>query len=225
LEQVLAESAARVSGPPVSDSVPRTGEVRESRPEAGATLALPEGFVAAVAAPTPTPGGGSVAALAAALAAALGEMVCGLTLKRESHKTHHSSNEEALARLSSLRRRLLENVERDAASYEEVRAAMKLPKSTADEKAARAHAIERASKTAALVPLETAELVRQARRTIEALRATTIPQAASDLAVALYLGEAAESGALENVRANLSSISDREWLAGIDSKLRGLTER
>src|SRR5438105_878855 len=58
LEQVLAESG-----------------------EAGGTAALPDAFVAAVAAPTPTPGGGSVSALAGALAAALGEMVCGLTLK------------------------------------------------------------------------------------------------------------------------------------------------
>jgi glutamate formiminotransferase / formiminotetrahydrofolate cyclodeaminase len=203
----------------------RLEQVLAKSGEAGGTPALPEAFVAAVAAPTPTPGGGSVSALAGALAAALGEMVCGLTLKRESHKVHHKNVEESLGRLSGFRRRLLDNVDRDAASYEAVRAAMKLPKSTEAEKGARAQEIEAASKAAALVPLETAELVREARRAIESLRATTIPQAASDLSVARYLAEAAERGAAENVRANLPAIRDREWLERIESRLRELAGR
>jgi len=197
----------------------------ERSKEAGGTPALLEGFVAAVAAATPTPGGGSVSALAGALAAALGEMVCGLTLKRESHKMHYKSVEDSLARLSCLRRRLLENVDRDGASYEAVRAAMKSPKSTEAEKAARAQAIEAASKAASLVPLETAEIASETRRRIAALAATTIPQAASDLCVALYLAEAAERGAVENVRANLPAIHDQEWLEGIESRLRELAKR
>src|SRR5437773_697494 len=171
LEQVLAKSG-EAGGPPAHPA-----------------SEFVEKFVGAVAAPMPTPGGGSVSALAGALAAALGEMVCGLTLKRESHKVHHKNVEESLGRLSGFRRRLLENVDRDAASYEAVRAAMKLPKSTEAEKVARAQAIEAASKAAALVPLETAELVREARPVIESLQATTIPQTASDLSVALYLTE------------------------------------
>jgi len=198
--------------------------------EAGGPPAHPasefvEKFVGAVAAPMPTPGGGSVSALAGALAAALGEMVCGLTLNRESHKVHHKNVEESLGRLSGFRRRLLENVDRDAASYEAVRAAMKLPKSTEAEKVARAQAIDAASKAAALVPLETAELVREARPVIESLQATTIPQAASDLSVALYLTEAAERGAVENVRANLPAIRDRGWLERIELRLRELAGR
>ena len=152
-------------------------------------------------------------------------MVCGLTLKRESHKMHYKSVEECFARLSCLRRRLLENVDRDAASYEAVRAAMKLPKSTEAEKAARAQAIEAASKAASLVPLDTADLARETRRLIAALGAITISQAASDLAVALHLAEAAERGAVENVRANLPAIHDQEWLEGIESRLRELAKR
>jgi len=127
--------------------------------------------------------------------------------------------------LSGFRRRLLENVDRDAASYEAVRAAMKLPKSTEAEKVARAQAIEAASKAAALVPLETAELVREARPVIESLQATTIPQTASDLSVALYLTEAAERGAVENVRANLPAIRDRGWLERIELRIRELAGR
>src|SRR5439155_1208113 len=217
LERVLAMSAGgRAAGPEGASGA------QEPRPKARETPALPAGFVAAVAAATPTPGGGSVAALAGALAAALGEMVCGLTLKRQSHAAHHQSVEESRARLSDLRQRLLENVERDAASYQAVMAAMKLPKSTEAEKATRARAIEEASKAAALVPLETAELAAATRRIVEALGSVTIPQAASDLAVALYLSEAAERGALENVRANLPAIADRDWVSNLEAKLQGL---
>ena len=65
-------------------------------------------FVNAVAAPTPTPGGGSVAALAGALAAGLGEMVCGVSLKRKSLGAHHPALEAARTRLAALRERLME---------------------------------------------------------------------------------------------------------------------
>src|SRR5712692_8987925 len=138
-------------------------------------------FVEALAAETPTPGGGSAAAFAGALAAALGEMVCRLTLRRASYAAHHKTLEESLTRLVHLRARLMENVDRDAQSYEAVLAALKLPKSTESERERRAHAIEEASKSASLVPLETAELAAEIARLIEALRGITLPQAASDL--------------------------------------------
>lgn len=196
-----------------------------TRPSAASLHALAEQFVTAVAAPTPTPGGGSVSALAAALAAALGEMVSGLTLKRKSYAAHHHTLKQALDRLSQLRNRLLENIDRDAQSYEAVLAALKLPKSSESEQAARARAMEEANKTAALVPLETAELVMEAVQLIEALRSVTLPQAASDLAVALYLAEAARRGALDNVRANLPSIQDRAWVSSILERIQALERR
>lgn len=183
---------------------------------------LTEGFVTAVAAETPTPGGGSVSALAGALAAALGEMVSGLTLGRKSHAQHHTALQESLTRLTALRSRLMENLDRDSASYEAVMAAFKLPKATESEQAQRAKAIEDASKTAATVPLETAELVAETARVVESLRAATLPQAASDLAVALHLAAAALRGAAENVRANLPAIRDRDWATQIEQKLQSL---
>ena len=186
---------------------------------------LTEQFVAAVAADTPTPGGGSVSALAGALAAALGEMVSRLTLKKKSFAEHYKTVEESLARLAALRDRLLDNIDRDAKSYEAVMAAIKLPKATESEKAARAKAIEEASKSAATVPLETAELAAEVSRLIESLRAVTIPQAASDLDVAHNLAEAARAGAIENVRANLPSIQDAEWVGQMEAKIRTLTPR
>jgi len=189
---------------------------------AGSLRKLAEGFVAAVAAATPTPGGGSVSALAGALAAALGEMVCGLTLKRKSFAAHHAALEESHQRLGGLRERLLANIDRDAESYDAVVAAMKLPKSTEPEQGLRAQAMKEANKIATLVPLETAELIVEAGRLVESVRPITLPQAASDLAVALYLAEAARRGALDNVRANLPSIQDSGWIARITERVRTL---
>jgi len=120
--------------------------------------------VAAVATPVPTPGGGSVAALAGSLAAALGEMVCGVTLKRKSFEPHFPQLEEARARLAKVRDKLLTNIDRDSQSYEDFIAAVKLPKTTETEQANRASSLERASKHAAVVPLETAELAAEVER-------------------------------------------------------------
>lgn len=186
---------------------------------------LTERFVAEVAAETPTPGGGSVSALVGALGAALGEMVARLTLKRKSFAAHHPAVEGWLARLSELRGKLLENIDRDAESYEAVMAAYKLPKGTDSEKAVRAQALELASKVAASVPLETAAEAAEILRLVESLRAVTIPQAASDLAVALRLAEAARAGALENVRANLPAISDAEWVKQMEAQIQALVPR
>lgn len=182
-----------------------------------------EKFVDALAAETPTPGGGSASALAGAMAAALGEMVCRLTLRRKSFAEHYEALEKKLARLVGLRQRLMENIDRDAESYEAVVRAMRLPKATESEQAPRSRAIEDASKAAATVPLETAELAAETSQLLASLPAITIPQAASDLAVALSLAEAAKSGALENVHANLPSIHDAEWLGHINQKLNRLS--
>jgi formiminotetrahydrofolate cyclodeaminase len=175
-----------------------------------------------VAAPTATPGGGSVAALAGALAAALGEMVCGLSLNRKSLEAHHTKLKELQGRLSSLRQRLLENIDRDARSYEAVMAAFKLAKSTETEKAGRAQAIEEAGENATSVPLETAELSAEVAKIISSLRDITIPVAAPDLAVALDLAGTAKRGAIENVRANLPSIKDQDYREHVERNLQAL---
>ena len=196
------------------------GEQTKSSSERTETLrSMMEGFVAALAAPTATPAGGSVAALAGALAAALGEMVCGLSLNRPSLEAHRPKLNELQNRLSSLRQRLLENTDRDALSYQAVMAALKLPKSTANEKTKRARAIEAASKHATSVPLETAELSAEVATIVSSLRDITIPLAAPDLAVALYLAGSARRAAIENVNANLPSISDQEFQDRVERKV------
>jgi formiminotetrahydrofolate cyclodeaminase len=149
-------------------------------------------------------------------------MVCRLTLRRASFAAHHKTIEQSLARFAALRARLLENVDRDAQSYQAVLAALKLPKSTDTERAERGRAVGTASKMAAEIPLETAELTAETARAVEALGRITIPQAASDLAVALYLAQAARRGAAENVRANLPSVQDPGWVNQVEAKLQAL---
>jgi len=180
---------------------------------------MAEDFVNAVAAPAPTPAGGSIAALAGGLAAALGEMVCGISLKRQSLAGHHPQLVGSQRRLGALRQRLLDNIDADARSYEEVMAAFKLPKSTESEKSARALAIEAASKHATSVPLETAEMSVEVSAIISSLLGITIPLAAADLAVALELTGTAKRAATENVRANLPSIKDRQFLEDVERRL------
>lgn len=184
--------------------------------------ALAEPFVAAVAAPTATPGGGSVAAASGALAAALGEMVCGLTLKKMSLEQHHATVGEKLRRLTELRAELLARIDRDAESYAAVLAAMKLPKVTEAEQAARARAVEEATKLAARVPLETAGLAAETGRIIRSLGAISLPQAASDLVVAGQMARTAVEGSLENVRTNLTSIRDAAWVESLARQVEAL---
>jgi formiminotetrahydrofolate cyclodeaminase len=181
-----------------------------------------EQFVNAVADPTPTPGGGSVAALAGALAAGLGEMVCGVSLKRKSLTAHHPALEAARARLAILRERLLEAIDRDARSYEAVMRAFKSPKSTEAEQAAHYAAIETASKEASVVPLETAEWAAAVASDLASLEGMIIPQAASDLRVASDMAEVARRGGIENVLANLPGVQDESWLRDIQARVHKL---
>ena len=120
LEQVLAEQQ--------TNSLER-GSDGDGRMTSQTPLrSLVESYVTRVAEPTPTPGGGSVAALAGALAAALGEMVCGASLKRESLAAHHQALEEARSHLETAREKFLAIVDRDPQSYEALMQAFKLPK-------------------------------------------------------------------------------------------------
>jgi glutamate formiminotransferase len=227
LEQVLADQNAKSESPKASaDSPVSSLELREGSTPVGSPLrAMVEAFVNAVAAPTPTPGGGSVAALAGGLAASLGEMVCGVSLKRKSLSIHYPTLEAARLRLAGLRQRLMETVDRDAQSYEAVMRAFKLPKSTEIEQGNRNRAIETASKQASMVPLGTAELAVAVGHEISALGGITIEQAASDLHVAASLAETARKGGIENVRANLPGVRDQAWLHDLEARLEGLAAR
>lgn len=163
-----------------------------------------------IAAPTPTPGGGSVAALSCACAAALGEMVCGITLKKNPDK----ELERLQARFRALRSDLTQAFQDDALAFDAVTAALALPKTGDADKAVRRDAIEAATKNAARVPLLVAVSGAVVLRLLNELRGLAGANVASDLTVAKEMAVAGIRGAAANVRINLESLKDTVFVAG-----------
>lgn len=161
-----------------------------------------------LASPAPAPGGGSAAALAGALAAALVAMVSRITSSRKAYAAVASEFARIAEEADSLRLKLRELVDRDARAYESVLAAYRLPKETEGDKRRRLDEIDRALLQAAEVPLETARVsaavLRLARRCAEAGHRSAL----ADSGVAALLAEAALRGAVYNVEVNVRSLSD-----------------
>jgi formiminotetrahydrofolate cyclodeaminase len=181
-------------------------------------------FVDRLAAGTPTPGGGSAAALAGSLAAALVQMVCDLTIGKEGYQQHEALLRPIRAQAEALRRDLLALADKDAAAYDRVMEALRLPRASDAEKAARKAALARANLEATEVPLAAAEGCARAL----ALAADLLPRgnrnATSDVGTAAALASAGLRGALLNVRINLGGLADAARAGEIRSRA-GILER
>lgn len=184
-----------------------------------------ETYLASVAAATPTPGGGSVSALVAALSVALSRMVAGLAIGKKGYEDGQEDLRKIEIRAEPLQRRLVALADEDSAAYDRVVAAMRLPRATDAEREARVAALQAAYRRATEVPLETVE------RCVEALElardaATKGNRGAStDCGVAVLLAEAAVRGAGLNVRVNLASLRDEAYRSGAEARLAGALER
>ena len=170
-----------------------------------------EGFVEAVAAPTATPGGGSCAALSGALAAGLGQMVASLSSGKKSCAENADELKRRACELAGLKQQLQSAIDRDAAAFDAVMAAYKLPKATEAEKKSRRKAIEQATHTATEVPLEVAQAATTVLDHLRRLASIGSPSMASDVKTGEHLAVAALRGALENVKINLDSIQDQDF--------------
>lgn len=170
-------------------------------------------FVSAVAAPEAVPGGGSVAAHAATLAAALGEMVAGLTEGKKKYQAVEAQVQELRRQLSEARSVLHRLVADDSHAYQGVMAALKLPKSSAEQKAARAAALEQATRTATEVPMQTARRTASVLHALGTLAEIGNANARSDAATGAQLAFAALKGAQYNVLINLAGIGDQAFAA------------
>jgi len=172
-------------------------------------------FASAVAAKTSTPGGGSVAAYASTLGAALGAMA--------ARYSEGGVSEGAAAALDGLRARFLILVDRDTDAYSKVSAAYGLPKKTDAEKAARRAAIQAALVEAANVPLEGMRAAVDALKALEPLSGACNKNLASDLAGGALLLRAGLEGCGWNVRINAAGLADvnrRQALDDEDGRLR-----
>ena len=163
-----------------------------------------DGWIDALAGPAPTPGGGSAAALAGTLSAALVAMVARLTIGRKAYAAVEAQAHEILAEAEQLRAELRRLVDEDAAAYEGVTRAYKIPKSDPG----RAAAIDEALLAAARPP---AEVVKRGRRLLalaQTIEHIGNKNAMSDARVAAMLAKTAIDGASENVNANLAGMSE-----------------
>ncbi|HEV2387343.1 MAG TPA: glutamate formimidoyltransferase [Candidatus Acidoferrales bacterium] len=210
LEKVLASAASPAAAP---GAVP------------GPLEAMARPLLAALAEPTAAPGGGSAAALAGAVAASLGQMVAALSQKKKSQAVHGEALAALLADLELAGRRLAQAIDRDAAAYNGVVAATRLPKATPEEQQRRSAAIEEATRQAAEVPLEAAESAADVQDKLQQLERVASPAMRSDLATARWLAQAAMRGAMENVAINLESLGDAAYVEAMKKKLATLETR
>lgn len=170
-------------------------------------------FFEQVASAAPTPGGGTVAAFAGALATCLATMVANLTIGRKKYAAHEAELLELKRGAEVLRRELLTLARLDSEAFEAVLRARRLPQATPAEAAERDRAIAAAGLEATRVPLRTATACLGALKLAESAARHGNVNAASDAGVAGLLARAAAEGALLNVRINLKSLpleADRE---------------
>ena len=191
----------------------------------GKLAALAQPFLDAVASPTPTPGGGSVSALAGAIAASLGQMVAGLSRKKKAQAAYVDQLSVAVDDLRRAADLLAQAIDRDASSYDAVLAAMKLPKDSPEEQQKREAAIQQATKGAAEVPLQVAQAAVAVYEKLGQLEAISSPSMISDLRVGRLMAAAGARGALENVAINLDGITDAAFTGRMKSSAEALEAR
>jgi formiminotetrahydrofolate cyclodeaminase len=166
----------------------------------------------------PVPGGGSAAALTGALGVSLLIMVAGLPKTRTGAPEEAADLSRASARLRPLRESLQELIDRDAAAYQGVVAAYRLPKSSNEEQAHRTQAIAEAMRAATETPLDTMRLCQQALEGAAIVAVNGLGSASSDVAVAIELLLTAAKGAAMNVDANLPALKDRAEQVRLERK-------
>ena len=202
-----------------------SGARLEAGSKDGKLAAMARPFLEAVAEPTATPGGGSVSALAAALAASLGQMVAGLSRKKKPQAANFDQLSEALDALQKAASELAQAIDRDAAAYDAVIAAHKLPQRDAAETKRRNEAIAAATRHAAEIPLHVAETSIALFERLGQLEAISAASMRSDLKVARLMAAAGARGAIENVEINLDGLADAAYVQSMRAKIAALRER
>jgi formiminotetrahydrofolate cyclodeaminase len=179
-------------------------------------------FLRELASRAPVPGGGSVAALSAGLASALTEMVANLTVGRKGFEEVEEEMKQITQEASEYREKFLKDIDKDAEAFNKVMGAFKLPKNTPEEIDKRKQVIQEEFKNAALVPLEvakdTVKLMEFTSKVVEKGNKNAI----SDGAVAAMMARTAVLGALYNVKINLQSIKDENFLNKISKQVNEL---
>lgn len=180
------------------------------------------GFLDEVASNSAAPGGGSVAALAGALGAGLTAMVCRLTIGKKKYADVESEMRDVLSKVEELRAQFTDLIEKDTEAFNTVMEAFSMAKETEEQQEARSSAIQEATKSAALVPLEVMELCERALPFTSIAATKGNVNSLSDAGVAASMFYASCESAALNVRINLSTIQDDEFVHDTSVKANGL---
>lgn len=167
-------------------------------------------FAEETASESPAPGGGSIAAYMGALGAALSTMVANLSAHKPGWDDRWKEFSDYAEKGHALMTRLIALVDEDTAAFNKIMAVFSMPKSTPEEKAARAEALEAATLYATEVPLRTMEASYDVFDYAEAMAREGNPASVSDAAVGALAARAAVVGALLNVRINAAGLKNRE---------------
>ena len=177
-----------------------------------------KGLLDVTAGKDPVPGGGSISALSGSIAAALTEMVAGLTIGKKKYAEVEEQMKQLAERVQQIRQQLILDIDPDSEAYNVVFAAFQMPKETDEEKAARSAQIQEATKIAANVPMEVARRVYSLLSDIEEVVSNGNQNAVTDGCVAMMSARNAIIGALFNVRINLTSIKDEQYVADMTAE-------
>ncbi len=175
-------------------------------------------FSALTASNAPAPGGGSVSALVGALSAALAQMVANLTVGREKYAQAHDEMQALLNEVPAIEQALLQAVDADSSAFDRYMAALSMPKSTQEEKQLRTQAMQDGLKEAATVPFRVAAQASHLFPFLEKALTIGNPNAVTDAMVGTMLARTCILGALFNVRVNLSSIHDAEFVTNLSKQ-------
>ncbi|MDR3218142.1 MAG: cyclodeaminase/cyclohydrolase family protein [Dysgonamonadaceae bacterium] len=179
-------------------------------------------FLLVTAGDDPVPGGGSVSALCGALSSALGQMVANLTIGRKKYADVEDSMKEMAAVFNTYLTEFATAIDADSDAYDAVFSAYKLPKETDEEKSLRTQKIQEATKIAAEVPLQVAQKACKLMDFIGIVAKTGNQNAVTDACVAMMCARTAVLGALLNVRINLTSLHDTEYVDTLQKEANSL---
>jgi len=179
-------------------------------------------FLDELASSSPAPGGGSVAALSGALGSALSSMVANLTVGKEKYSNFQDEIIKALKKSEKLRKKLIELVDEDTNAFNDVIKAFKMPKETEAQKKKRSDAIQKGYKKAAKIPLDTAKTCYEVLSVAKTVAKVGNKNSITDAAVSALMARAGVEGANLNVRINLGSIKDENFVEKITSEIQVL---
>lgn len=179
-------------------------------------------FVDEVSRDTPAPGGGSIAALAGALGSALASMVVNLSVGKGEFDSRYDDLCQLAEKAQTIKDELVRAIDADTEAFNEVIAGMRMAKDTAEQLARRAEVIRAGYKSAAEVPLRTAELCRQVLDICQGAADIGNQAVMSDAGVGALMAYAGVQGAIHNVRINLPHTKDETFIAKMQGQLGAL---